>query len=63
MEVVISEESVLGEKPLRTKKRNNNQLNPHACVASTRFTVISPPSHFVPKSFRPGYLASCFRAI
>ena len=49
MEVVISEERVPGEKPLKTKKRTNNQLrNPLTCVVSTPFTVISPPSHFAP---------------
>ena len=43
MEVVISEERVPGEKPLKTKKRTNNQLrNPLTCVVSTPFTVISP---------------------
>ena len=42
MEVVISEERAPGEKPLGTKKRTNNQLNPNTCVALTCFTVILP---------------------
>ena len=48
MEVVIYVERVPGEKPLGTKKRTINQVNPLTYVASTRFTVISLPSHFAP---------------
>ena len=34
MEVVISEERVLGQKPLGTKKKTNNQLNGHFALVT-----------------------------